>query len=85
MVDLGQEFKFHVVRVVWGIYKANFKVLLPAGVIRLRKLEKLPKRKCWFVSEARENAIDAATTFNENWETNLRIGRHDCRNYCEGI
>ncbi|KAI3457751.1 hypothetical protein Pfo_014414 [Paulownia fortunei] len=56
-----------------------------SGVILVRKLGKLPKRKCWFVGYSKENAIDAALKFNENWKTDLRIGHHDCRNYSEGL
>lgn len=55
------------------------------GVILVRKLGKLPKRKCWFVGYSNENAFDAAIEFNKNWETDLRIGLHDCRTYCEGL
>ncbi|KAK6155296.1 hypothetical protein DH2020_009544 [Rehmannia glutinosa] len=56
-----------------------------SGVILVRKLGKLPKRKCWFVGYSKENAIDAALKFNENWETDLRIGHHVCRNYTQGL
>ncbi|GFP83304.1 hypothetical protein PHJA_000473800 [Phtheirospermum japonicum] len=56
-----------------------------SGVILVRELQKLPKRKCWFVGYSNENAIDAAHKFNENWDTDLRIGRHDCRDYCQGL
>ncbi|PIN17521.1 hypothetical protein CDL12_09799 [Handroanthus impetiginosus] len=56
-----------------------------SGVILVRKIGKLPKRKCWFVGYSKENAIDAALKFNENWETDLRIGLHDCRNYTQGL
>ncbi|CAA0837023.1 Unknown protein [Striga hermonthica] len=55
------------------------------GVILVRKLEKLPKRKCQFVGYSRGNTIIAAQEFNESWETNLKIGHHDCRHYCQGL
>ncbi|PSS05962.1 hypothetical protein CEY00_Acc19264, partial [Actinidia chinensis var. chinensis] len=55
------------------------------GVILTRKLAKLPRSKCWFVGCSKVGAIEAANKFNENWETNLRIGYHDCRNYTNGL
>ncbi|KAK4437529.1 hypothetical protein Salat_0086800 [Sesamum alatum] len=55
------------------------------GVILVRKLKKLPTKKCWFVGHSKENAIDAALKFNENWATDLRIGHHDCRDYSQGL
>ncbi|CAA2965909.1 uncharacterized protein LOC111402113 [Olea europaea var. sylvestris] len=55
------------------------------GVVLTRKLQKLPKRKCWFVGYSDLNAVDAASKFNERWETDLRIGLHDCRNYANGL
>ncbi|CAL5342327.1 unnamed protein product [Camellia sinensis] len=51
------------------------------GVILTRKLTKPPARKCWFVGYSRVDAIDATYKFNGNWDTGLRIGHHDCRNY----
>ncbi|KAL0292008.1 UNVERIFIED_CONTAM: hypothetical protein Sradi_7005800 [Sesamum radiatum] len=55
------------------------------GVILVRKLKKLPTRKCWFVGYSKANAIDAAMKFNEDWATDLRIGHHDCRDYSQAI
>ncbi|CAI9754499.1 unnamed protein product [Fraxinus pennsylvanica] len=55
------------------------------GVVLMRKLGKLPNRKCWFVGYSDFNAVDAASKFNERWETDLRIGHHDCRNYANGL
>ncbi|KAL2464969.1 hypothetical protein Adt_40834 [Abeliophyllum distichum] len=55
------------------------------GVVLVRKLGKLPKRKCWFVGYSELTAIDAASKFNDRWETDLRIGHHDCRNYANGL
>lgn len=55
------------------------------GVLQVRKIGKLPKRKCWFVGFSRVNAIDAALRFNERWETELKIGFHDCRDYSQGL
>lgn len=55
------------------------------GFVLTRKLPKLPKSKCWFVGQSRLDAVDAANKFNENWQTDLRIGYHDCRNYTNGL
>ncbi|KAL2482225.1 hypothetical protein Fot_43669 [Forsythia ovata] len=55
------------------------------GVVLVRKLGKLPKRKCWFVGCSELNAIDAASKFNDRWKTDLRIGHHDCRHYANGL
>lgn len=54
------------------------------GVVLTRKLSKLPKNKCWFVGPSKENAADIACEFNKNWEMNLRVGKHDCRDYANG-
>ena len=62
----------------------NGLVYLPlsvTGVVRARKLSKLPKNKCWFVGPSKVNAADIAFEFNKNWETDLVVGRHDCRDY----
>ncbi|KAL7128521.1 hypothetical protein ABFS83_13G001400 [Erythranthe nasuta] len=57
-----------------------------SGVILVRKLKKLPNRKCWFVSYAKQNDTHAAATiFNQKWETKLTIGHHDCRHYSQGL
>ncbi|XP_073059598.1 uncharacterized protein [Primulina eburnea] len=55
------------------------------GVIQVRNIGKPPKRKCWFVGFSRVDAIDGALVFNERWETELKIGFHDCRDYCQGL
>ena len=47
----------------------------------MRKLQKLPRNKCWLVGYSSEDAVEIAGEFNKKWETNLRIGLHDCRNY----
>lgn len=56
-----------------------------SGVILQRKLPYLPKRKCWFVGYAKGNAADTIHKFNDNWETDLILGYHDCRHYSQGI
>ncbi|XP_050383656.1 uncharacterized protein LOC126800345 [Argentina anserina] len=55
------------------------------GVIVTRKLSKLPRTKCWFVGSSKVGAIDIASEFNRGWETQLRVGHHDCRNYTNGL
>lgn len=49
----------------------------------MRQLKKLPRNKCWLVgySKAEADAMEIAREFNKEWETNLRIGLHDCRDY----
>ncbi|KAM7276498.1 hypothetical protein ACFE04_018364 [Oxalis oulophora] len=32
-----------------------------------------------------EDAILMATEFNESWNTDLRVGQHDCRDYTNGL
>jgi len=51
------------------------------GVVLARKLQKLPKNKCWLVGYSTEDAVEIAREFNKKWETDLRIGLHDCRDY----
>lgn len=51
------------------------------GVVLTRKLKKLPRRKCWFVGYSELDSVEGVHEFNEKWETDLRIGYHDCRNY----
>lgn len=50
----------------------------------MRKLSKLPRRKCWFVGSSKLDAVDVATKFNSDWRTDLRVGHHDCRDYTNG-
>ncbi|KAI3883021.1 hypothetical protein MKW92_008082 [Papaver armeniacum] len=51
------------------------------GALLVRKLAKLPNRKCWFVGYSSVDSVSRANKFNEVWETDLRIGLHDCRDY----
>ncbi|KAL1555399.1 hypothetical protein AAHA92_11146 [Salvia divinorum] len=53
------------------------------GAILVRKLSKLPLRKCWFVGFTKED-VDVHT-FNHTWETHLLVGSHDCRHYTQGL
>ncbi|XP_042974467.1 uncharacterized protein LOC122306125 isoform X1 [Carya illinoinensis] len=54
------------------------------GVILMRKLKNLPRRKCWYVGSLPVDAVDMACNFNKSWETDLRVGQHDCRDYTNG-
>ncbi|GKV21252.1 hypothetical protein SLEP1_g31250 [Rubroshorea leprosula] len=55
------------------------------GAVLTRKLTKLPRSKCWFVGTSGENAVDKAFNFTNTWETDLRIGHHDCRDFTNGL
>ncbi|KAB1208689.1 hypothetical protein CJ030_MR6G006733 [Morella rubra] len=55
------------------------------GVLHMRKLRKLPRSKCWYVGSSEVDAVDVACKFNKSWETNLRVGHHDCRDYTNGL
>ncbi|KAJ4826488.1 hypothetical protein Tsubulata_041177 [Turnera subulata] len=55
------------------------------GTVLVRKLGKLPKNKCWFVGSSKVDAVDVATKYSSNWDMNLRVGRHDCRDYTNGL
>ncbi|KAK1568107.1 hypothetical protein Q3G72_020696 [Acer saccharum] len=56
------------------------------GTVLVRNLTKLPRKKCWFVGSSKlDNTVDLAMKFNENWETDLRVGHHDCRDYTNGL
>eukprot|EP00271_Cylindrocystis_brebissonii_P002414 TRINITY_DN13036_c0_g1_i1.p1 TRINITY_DN13036_c0_g1~~TRINITY_DN13036_c0_g1_i1.p1 ORF type:complete len:244 (-),score=7.70 TRINITY_DN13036_c0_g1_i1:706-1437(-) len=51
------------------------------GSLRERNLEKLPNRRCWFIGTARAGGVEAARSFNSEWETDLQVFRHDCRHH----
>ncbi|RDX69960.1 hypothetical protein CR513_50858 [Mucuna pruriens] len=55
------------------------------GAVLVRKLKKLPRNKCWLVGYSEADAVEIAKEFNKKWETNLRIGLHDCRDYTNGL
>lgn len=57
---------------------------LVLGVVRERKLSRLPRNKCSYVGHSNASAVEVARKFNETWDTNLRIGHHDCRDYTNG-
>ncbi|WJX65095.1 hypothetical protein P8452_49793 [Trifolium repens] len=55
------------------------------GAVLVRKLKKLPRNKCWLVGYAEADAVEIANEFNRKWETDLRIGINDCRDYTNGL
>lgn len=56
------------------------------GVVLARKIKNLPRRKCWFVGYSKlDSAANAVEKFNGNWDTDLSIGYHDCRNYVDKL
>ncbi|CAJ1971603.1 unnamed protein product [Sphenostylis stenocarpa] len=55
------------------------------GTVLVRKLQKLPRNKCWLVGCSTKEAVEVAREFNKIWETNLRIGLHDCRDYTNSL
>ncbi|KAK7299833.1 hypothetical protein RJT34_10661 [Clitoria ternatea] len=56
------------------------------GAVLVRKLKKVPRNKCWLVGYSKvDDAVETAREFNKEWETNLRIGLHDCRDYTNGL
>ncbi|KAI4308441.1 hypothetical protein L6164_031518 [Bauhinia variegata] len=55
------------------------------GAVLARKLKTLPRSKCWFVGYSKADAADIASAFNKNWDTSLRVGLHDCRDYTNGL
>ncbi|XP_027332961.1 uncharacterized protein LOC113847862 [Abrus precatorius] len=55
------------------------------GTVRVRKLKKLPRNKCWLVGYSEADTVEITREFNKKWETNLKIGLHDCRDYTNGL
>uniref|UniRef100_A0ACD5ZIW7 Uncharacterized protein n=1 Tax=Avena sativa TaxID=4498 RepID=A0ACD5ZIW7_AVESA len=55
------------------------------GVVRRRKLRRIPDRRSWFVGICDGDAADAAERFSERWPTDLVVGEHDCRDYTNGL
>ncbi|KAL5705417.1 hypothetical protein ACHQM5_023721 [Ranunculus cassubicifolius] len=55
------------------------------GAIRVRKMTMLPKNKCWHVGFSSKDSIVRAEQFNEAWQSDLKIGQHDCRDYTNGL
>uniref|UniRef100_A0A0D3F707 Uncharacterized protein n=1 Tax=Oryza barthii TaxID=65489 RepID=A0A0D3F707_9ORYZ len=45
------------------------------GVVRRRTLRRVPDTGCWLVADA----------FTARWPTDLVVGRHDCRDFTNGL
>ncbi|KAL1209726.1 hypothetical protein V5N11_004880 [Cardamine amara subsp. amara] len=54
--------------------------LIP-GVVLQRRLKNVPRQRCWMVGFSKGKAMEMAIEFNRSWETDLRVGVHDCRHY----
>lgn len=66
-----------------SIFKSPF-LFIFSGAVLVRKLNKLPRSKCWLVGYAETDAVEIANEFNRKYETDLRIGLNDCRDYTNG-
>ncbi|KAJ3700319.1 hypothetical protein LUZ61_004024 [Rhynchospora tenuis] len=55
------------------------------GVILKREIRKVPRSRCWFVGFSKENSVEIANKFNQNWSTDLVVGINDCRHYTNGL
>ncbi|KAJ3679736.1 hypothetical protein LUZ60_017747 [Juncus effusus] len=55
------------------------------GVILERKISRLPRTRCSFVGFSNGNSAEIANKFNENWSTDLIVGKNDCRHYTNGL
>uniref|UniRef100_A0A7N1A8X0 Uncharacterized protein n=1 Tax=Kalanchoe fedtschenkoi TaxID=63787 RepID=A0A7N1A8X0_KALFE len=48
-------------------------------------MARIPRTRCWFVGRVDGGAIERSYEFNESWQSGLRIGSHDCRDYANGL
>lgn len=56
------------------------------GIVLTRKIKNLPRTKCWFAGYSNlECSLNGVKEFNEDWDTDLRIGYNDCRNYVDEL
>ncbi|KAK4279186.1 hypothetical protein QN277_016932 [Acacia crassicarpa] len=55
------------------------------GTVLVRKMKTLPRRKCWFVGYSKADGVGIANEFNKTWDTYLKVGLHDCRDYTNGL
>uniref|UniRef100_A0A0E0K1Q4 Uncharacterized protein n=1 Tax=Oryza punctata TaxID=4537 RepID=A0A0E0K1Q4_ORYPU len=62
---------------------------MAAGVVRRRTLRRVPDTRCWLVGRHRigggDAAVLAADAFSARWPTDLVVGRHDCRDFTNGL
>ncbi|KAI7744112.1 hypothetical protein M8C21_030362 [Ambrosia artemisiifolia] len=55
------------------------------GVLKSRKIKKLPNMRCWKVGSCNVDVEDMIHKFNNGWDTDLVVGQHDCRHYTNGV
>ncbi|MQM06581.1 hypothetical protein Taro_039408 [Colocasia esculenta] len=55
------------------------------GITLKRTLNRMPKNRCWFVGFSKKDGVKVADEFNEDWDTDLVVGIHDCRHYTTGL
>ncbi|CAL9111709.1 hypothetical protein MUK42_00979 [Musa troglodytarum] len=55
------------------------------GVVLKRKLRRIPKSRCWFIGFSDDDGVEVANKFSEDWSTHLTVGKHDCRNFTNGL
>ncbi|CAL9748795.1 unnamed protein product [Musa acuminata subsp. burmannicoides] len=55
------------------------------GVVLKRKLQRIPKSRCWFIGFSDDDGVEVANKFSEDWSTHLTVGKHDCRHFTNGL
>ena len=56
------------------------------GIVMERKMSGLPTKRCWKVGPTKKNIkMGDALYFNEQWETNIQLWKHDCRHHTTGM
>lgn len=56
------------------------------GIVQERELSTLPTKRHWLIGKARkEICISEARIFNQRWDTELKLGEHDCRHYTNAL
>ncbi|KAJ0965149.1 hypothetical protein J5N97_026287 [Dioscorea zingiberensis] len=64
----------------YAAFSAAFQRPIP-GLVLKRAMTRLPKSRCWFVGYSSSDGVDVANKFSEDWQTDLIVGKHDCRHY----
>ncbi|KAJ0965154.1 hypothetical protein J5N97_026292 [Dioscorea zingiberensis] len=68
----------------YAAFSAAFQRPIP-GLVLKRAMTRLPKSRCWFVGYSSSDGVDVANKFSEDWQTDLIVGKHDCRHYTNGL
>lgn len=56
------------------------------GIVLEREISRLPARKCWLISKTMAGrGIQDAVKFNDQWDTQLQLWKHDCRHHTEAL